>query len=55
MEKRCAWCGDQAEELAAVMVFSDKASIVEYVCPQCRRAWLKKLRKELGITTKKRK
>lgn len=45
---RCAWCGETVEALVAVMVFSDKASIVEYVCPRCRRKWLNRLRQEVG-------
>ncbi len=45
--KPCPWCGRTAK-LVMVMYFTDAYSVTERVCMDCRRAWLKKMKKAVG-------
>lgn len=45
---KCPWCGQKAAELVHVMYLTDSYTVVEKVCPACRQAWLRKLKKSIG-------
>lgn len=46
--KKCPWCGQESDTLVMVMYFTKHYSYTEKVCPACRKAWLKKLKKSIG-------
>lgn len=45
---RCPWCGAEVPQLVMIMYLTDGYTVTERICPDCRKAWLKRLKKAVG-------
>ena len=46
--KQCPWCWQVVPELVPVMYLTERCTILERVCPDCRKKWMKRLKQAVG-------
>lgn len=44
----CPWCNKHSDKFMIVMYITDSGTATEKVCPDCRTAWIRRLKKEVG-------